>query len=664
MSNRLANETSPYLRQHQDNPVDWFSWGQEAFDLARERNVPILLSVGYSACHWCHVMAHECFEDPETANLMNQLFVNIKVDREERPDIDALYMDAVQAMSSRGGWPMTVFMTPDGHPFFGGTYFPKPSFIALMTAINDAWHNRRDDIDNNIAALVESLGRTAQIAPDATLPTIDLFHLAASALGKSFDQQWGGFGGAPKFPSTMSLDLLIRSFLNDASETVCNIVTTTLDAMASGGMYDHLGGGFSRYSVDEKWLVPHFEKMLYDQALLVRVYTHAAVVFNQPRWQQVVEETVEYILRDLRHSQGGFFSAQDADSLDDHGHSHEGHFYVFTPTEIRSILPAELVDTALQWYEITDTGNFEGSNIPTRLNHRGEFKRTSEVDEIRSRLLAARSKRTWPLLDDKVLTEWNAMMTASLVEAAVLFDRSDWLDAAQRNGEFLLRELRDDTGKWFRSWQESGQPQARHRALAGDLANLIDAFTRLGEATGKSSWITHAREVADQLLENYWDETNFGLFTIANDAEQLIVRQKDLIDNATPSANSTGALALMRLAALTGDAKYETAALNILRLYTRIAASAPSAFGNLLSAVHLQSIGITEIVITGSRSDLLGHVQKNWLPTAVVAWGEQYDSPIWADRPQGFAFVCQNYTCAAPARTVEELNRALGTALN
>ena len=664
MSNRLANETSPYLRQHRDNPVDWFSWGQEAFDLARERNVPILLSVGYSACHWCHVMAHECFEDLETANLMNQLFVNIKVDREERPDIDALYMDAVQAMSSRGGWPMTVFMTPDGHPFFGGTYFPKPSFTQLMNAINDAWHNRRDDIDNNIAALVESLGRTAQIAPDKSLPTIDLFHRAVSDLSKSFDAQWGGFGGAPKFPSTMSLDLLIRSYLNDASETVGNIVTTTLDAMASGGMYDHLGGGFSRYSVDEKWLVPHFEKMLYDQALLVRVYTHAAVVFNQPRWQQIVEETVEYILRDLRHSQGGFFSAQDADSLDDLGHSHEGHFYVFTPAEVRAILPEELVDTALKWYEITDTGNFEGSNIPTRLNNRGEFKRTREVDDIRLRLLTARSKRTWPLLDDKVLTEWNAMMTASLVEAAVLFDRSDWLDAARKNGEFMLRELRDDTGKWFRSWQESGQPQARHRALAADLANLIDAFTRLGEATGKSSWITHAREVADQLLENYWDETNFGLFTIANDAEQLIVRQKDLIDNATPSANSTGALALMRLAALTGDAKYETAALNILRLFTRITASAPGAFGNLLSAVHLQSAGITEIVITGSRTDLLGHVQKRWLPTAVVAWGEQYDSPIWADRPQGFAFVCQNYTCAAPAGTIDELNAAFRSALN
>jgi uncharacterized protein len=664
MPNRLANETSPYLRQHKDNPVEWFSWGPEAFDLARQRNVPVLLSVGYSACHWCHVMAHECFEDDQTANLMNDLFVNIKVDREERPDIDALYMDAVQAMSGRGGWPMTVFMTPDGRPFFGGTYFPKPSFIQLMNAINDAWHNRRDDIENNISALVASLNRTAQITPDESLPTIDLFHHAVNELSQNFDDKWGGFGGAPKFPSTMSLDLLLRSFLNDGSPSTRKILTTSLDAMASGGIYDHLGGGFSRYSVDEKWLVPHFEKMLYDQALLVRVYTHAAVVFDQPQWRQVVEETIEYVLRDLRHDNGGFFSAQDADSLDEQGHSHEGHFYVFTPAQVREILPAELVDKALEWYEITDSGNFEGSNIPARLSHRGEFKRTPEVDEIRTLLLKARSLRTWPLLDDKILTEWNAMMTASLVEAATLFDRQDWLDAAQRNGEFMLRELRDKNGRWLRSWQESGAPQARHRALASDLANLIDAFTRLGEATGKSNWITHACDVADQLIEFHWDSTNFGLFTIANDAEQLIVRQKDLLDNATPSANSTAAFSLIRLAALTGKSHYSDIALNILRLFSKIAASAPSAFANLINAVHLQNGGVTEIAITGSRTDLLKEIQTNWLPTAVVAWGEKYDSPIWSDRPAGFAFVCQNYTCAAPASTIDELKLALRTAFN
>lgn len=387
MTNRLAQETSPYLRQHQDNPVDWFSWSPEAFAEAKLRSVPILLSVGYSACHWCHVMAHECFEDVETAQMMNKLFVNIKVDREERPDIDALYMDAVQAMSGRGGWPMTVFMSPDGQPFYGGTYFPKPSFMKLMSAVHDAWQNRRADIENNISALGESLSRTAAVTPDHSLPSIDLIAQACEQLENSFDSQWGGFGGAPKFPSTMNLDLLLRNYLDYPSEKAKTIITTTLDAMASGGIYDHIGGGFSRYSVDEKWLVPHFEKMLYDQALLLRVYTHAAVVFGSDSYRQVCEEIVEYVLRDLRDQDGGFFSAEDADSLDEHGHSHEGHFYVFTPNELREILPAKLVATAFEHYEISEVGNFEGRNIPTRLNHRGDFKRSADVEEIRRLIL-------------------------------------------------------------------------------------------------------------------------------------------------------------------------------------------------------------------------------------------------------------------------------------
>jgi uncharacterized protein YyaL (SSP411 family) len=350
MANRLAQETSPYLRQHQENPVDWFSWSTEAFDEAKRRGVPILLSIGYSACHWCHVMAHECFEDLETAILMNQLFVNIKVDREERPDIDALYMDAVQAMSGRGGWPMTVFMSPEGHPFYGGTYFPKPSFIKLMNAVSDAWHNRRADIENNIAALGESLSRTATVTPDETLPSFALVNRARDQLLEAFDHQWGGFGSAPKFPSTMNIDLLLRNYVEQPNETVKTAITTTLDAMASGGMYDHIGGGFSRYSVDEKWLVPHFEKMLYDQALLLRVYAHAAVVFRSENYRQVCEEIVEYVMRDLRDHDGGFFSAEDADSLDDLGHSHEGHFYVFTPSELRKILPENLVELAFGHY--------------------------------------------------------------------------------------------------------------------------------------------------------------------------------------------------------------------------------------------------------------------------------------------------------------------------
>lgn len=666
MANRLAQETSPYLRQHQENPVDWFSWSTEAFDEAKRRGVPILLSIGYSACHWCHVMAHECFEDLETAILMNQLFVNIKVDREERPDIDALYMDAVQAMSGRGGWPMTVFMSPEGHPFYGGTYFPKPSFIKLMNAVSDAWHNRRADIENNIAALGESLSRTATVTPDETLPSFALVNRARDQLLEAFDHQWGGFGSAPKFPSTMNIDLLLRNYVEQPNETVKTAITTTLDAMASGGMYDHIGGGFSRYSVDEKWLVPHFEKMLYDQALLLRVYAHAAVVFRSENYRQVCEEIVEYVMRDLRDHDGGFFSAEDADSLDDLGHSHEGHFYVFTPSELRKILPENLVELAFGHYEISDAGNFEGKNIPTRLNHRGDFKRSPEIQEIRSKIFDARNKRKRPLLDDKILTEWNAMMSASLIEAANLLGRKDWLEAAEQNCEFLFRELRvndqrTELPKWARSWQRNGLPKARHRALACDLAHLVDAFTRLAEATGKSIWISRSVEVADQLVADYWDEKNGGLFTIATDAEQLVVRQKDLLDNATPSANSVAANALLRLGALTGNKKFSSHAHEILRLFTRIAEAAPSAFGNLLHAVYLVHKGVTEIAITGERPDLVESVKKLWLPTAVVAFGEPYESPLWRDRQPGFAYVCQNYVCSAPATTVEQLQQALAS---
>ncbi|MDA2963646.1 MAG: thioredoxin domain-containing protein [Actinomycetota bacterium] len=666
MINRLAQETSPYLRQHQENPVDWFSWSSEAFSEAQRRGVPILLSIGYSACHWCHVMAHECFEDLETAKLMNQLFVNIKVDREERPDIDALYMDAVQAMSGRGGWPMTVFMSPDGHPFYGGTYFPKPSFIKLMNAVNDAWHNRRADIENNIAALGESLSRTAAVTPDETLPSFALVTRACDQLIDAFDHQWGGFGSAPKFPSTMNIDLLLRKYIDEPSETLKTVITTTLDAMASGGMYDHIGGGFSRYSVDEKWLVPHFEKMLYDQALLLRVYAHAATVFQSENYRQICEEIVEYVTRDLRDLDGGFFSAEDADSLDDLGHSHEGHFYVFTPSELRNILPENLVKLAFDHYEISDAGNFEGKNILTRLNHRGDFKRSPEIEEIRSKIFDARNKRKRPLLDDKILTEWNAMMAASLIETANLLGRKDWLEIAEQNCEFLFRELRvndqrSELPKWARSWQRNGSPKARHRALACDLAHLVDAFTRLAEATGKSIWISRSIEVADQLFADYWDEKNGGLFTIATDAEQLVVRQKDLLDNATPSANSVAANALLRLGTLTGDDKFSRNAHEILRLFTRIAEAAPSAFGNLLHAVYLVHKGVTEIAITGDRPDLVESIKKLWLPTVVVAFGEPYESPLWQDRRPGFAYVCQNYVCNAPASTVEQLHEALAT---
>ena len=657
-TNRLAQETSPYLRQHAENPVDWYPWGPEAFAAAEERNVPILLSVGYSACHWCHVMAHECFEDETVAAEMNNRFVNIKVDREERPDVDSIYMDAVQAMSGRGGWPMTVFLTPDGHPFYGGTYFPKPNFLSLMAAIDDVWVNRPADVRQNVEALGNAISRTAHIQPAADLPGVEALNLALQQLAGSFDSTWGGFGGAPKFPSTMSLDLVLRAYRRAPQDDAKTIVTTSLDAMASGGMYDHIGGGFSRYSVDREWLVPHFEKMLYDQSLLIRVYLHAYLVLGEERWRQVVEETIGYVLRELRHAEGGFFSAEDADSPDESGHGHEGLFHTWTTDEVRAVLGDE-AEVALDWYEFTADGNFEGRTIPARLHHRGDLLRPPAVEAARQRLFAARAQRRRPGLDDKVRTEGNGLMLSSLAEAGAALDRPDWIDAAVANGRFLLQNLRQKDDRWHRSWQADGSPQARHAALAVDHAAVVDAFTRLAEATGDSSWIDHARAAADTMLDHFWDVDNGGLFSTADDAEQLVARQKDLMDNATPSANSIAAVALVRLGALTGESRYTNHAEQILKLLGQVIPQAPSAFSHAMAAVDMVANGTTEIAVVGDRADLVRAVQSQWLPNAVLAWGTPYDSPLWEQRSEGFAYVCQHYACLTPADTVELLQAQL-----
>ncbi|MDP2290928.1 MAG: thioredoxin domain-containing protein [Actinomycetota bacterium] len=660
-SNRLAAETSPYLRQHQYNPVDWYAWGPEAFAAAKERNVPILLSVGYSACHWCHVMAHECFEDAEVAAQMNQQFVNVKVDREERPDVDAIYMDAVQAMTGRGGWPMTAFLDPDGNPFYGGTYFPKPQFQQLMNAIDDVWRTRPADIQQNVTALGDAMRRSASMSPVAELPGPELVEGALQQLAQQFDAEWGGFGAAPKFPSTMSLDLVAQALQRTGTDGAATVLTTTLDAMASGGMYDHIGGGFARYSVDAQWLVPHFEKMLYDQALLVRVYTHAAMLTGEPRYRQVVEETVEYVLRELRHPDGGFYSAQDADSPDEHGHGHEGLFHTWTIDEVRAVLGPD-ADAALEWYEFTDEGNFEGRTIPARLHHRGQLERPAHIEHARARLYEARERRLHPGLDDKVLTEWNGLMLAALCEAAAAFDRADWALAAAQNGEFLLRELRSADGRWHRSWHADGTPPARHHALAADHATVIDAFTRLAELTGQARWVQHARDTVDVMLDHFWDVDRGGLFTTPDDGEQLVARQKELFDNATPSANSTAAHALYRLGALTGEARYLNHADQILKLLARAIPQSPASFAHALAAVAMRHAGITEVVITGDRPDLVAELRSQWRPTAVLAWGEPYDSPLWEQRPDGLAFVCRDHVCQLPAATVQELVQQLAAA--
>jgi hypothetical protein len=656
--NRLADETSPYLRQHRDNPVDWYPWGDEAFAAARRRDVPILLSVGYSACHWCHVMAHECFEDDEVAAAMNDRFVNVKVDREERPDVDALYMDAVQSLTGRGGWPMTVFMDPEGRPFFGGTYFPKPNFLKLLAAVDDAWQHRRDQLAQTSTNLVAQLEKTARITASADIPPLAKVNEVLQTLAKGFDADWGGFGKPPKFPSTMHLELVLRAYMSNQGDAAKQIVTTTLDAMASGGMYDHIGGGFARYSVDREWLVPHFEKMLYDQALLARLYLHAFAVTGQDHWRQVATETIEYVLRDLRQPDGGFSSAQDADSPDDTGHSHEGRFHTWTPAEVAAVLGPD-APRACAWWGITEDGNFEGRSIPNRLHARGQLARPAEIEADRRKLLAAREARPHPGLDDKVLTEWNALFLSTLCQAATMLRRADWLAAAIANGEFLERELRGPDGRWHRSWQADGTPPARHAAIAADHAALVDAFTRLGEATGQARWIELASETADTMLDWFWDVDQGGLFTTAEDAERLVARQKDVIDNATPSANSVAAIALMRLGALTGESRYTNHAERIFQYLGPVIEQSPLGVSNALIGVEMRHRGLTEIVVVGDRSDLVALAQAVWRPDVVLAWGEPYDSPLWADRPGGAVYVCRAYACDAPQTEIAGLFRRL-----
>jgi uncharacterized protein YyaL (SSP411 family) len=661
--NRLALESSPYLRQHAENPVDWWPWEPAAFEEARVRDVPILLSVGYSACHWCHVMAHESFEDEATAAVMNEHFVNVKVDREERPDVDAVYMDAVQAMTGRGGWPMTVFLAPDGRPFYGGTYFPPqrhgqtPSFVELLEAVHDTWTTKRDQLHEQADRLTDALGQAGRLAAGDDVPGTEVLEQAINHLHQSFDEEWGGFGGAPKFPTPQNADFVLRGLVRTDLDPLRAMAETTLDAMASGGMYDHLGGGFARYSVDPHWVVPHFEKMLYDQSGLVRLYLHGHLVTGHERYAQVLEETVGYVLRDLRQPGGGIASAEDADSLDASGHSEEGAFYTFTPDEVRSALATarlhDVVDDALAWWELDRPANFEGRWIPVRTHHRGQWARPPAIEEARAALFEARATRPRPGLDDKVLTEWNAHWVAALAEAGFALGRQDWVDAAVETAEFLLDSLRRDDGRWLRSWQaETG---AKHLAFAGDHAALVDAFTRLAEATGSARWIEEARAVADVMLDLFWDRDHGGLFTTGRDGEQLVTRDKDLQDQALPSANSTAALALLRLGALVGDPSHRERAADILRLSGQLAGRAPAAFGVLLAALDLHHSGSTEIVIAGERPDLLDVVRHRWLPNAVVAWGERFDSSLWEGRADGQAYVCRDHTCQLPASSPEEL---------
>jgi hypothetical protein len=609
-------------------------------------------------------MAHESFEDPEIAALMNERLVNVKVDREERPDVDAVYMDAVQALTGQGGWPMTVFLTPDGRPFFAGTYFPKAprggmiSFPELVQRIDELWHTRREDLVGQADQLTAALGRSALLAPGDELPGPDVLDSARHELVRAHDDRWGGFGGAPKFPQAMSLDVLVRQLARTGDDDVRRVVETSLDAMAAGGIYDHVGGGFARYSVDERWLVPHFEKMLYDEALLARLYLHAWQVTGHERYRQVLEETVGYVLRDLRHPDGGLFSSEDADS-----EGEEGLFYVWTPDQVLAALDGDedLAAEVGAFYGVTAAGNFEGRTILNRVDAaRGDLARSPRIEDARRRLFAAREQRVRPGLDDKVLTEWNALMLSALAETAAATGRADWLGAAVANGEFLVRELRRADGRWLRSWQAGGG--ARHLAYAGDHAALVDAFARLAEATGEARWVAEARQAADALVELFWDPERGGVFTTGRDGERLVTRDKDLMDSATPSANSLAAVGLLRLAALTGDDGYRSRAEEVLRLTGPLAAKHPTAFGHLLTAVDLHVHGPTEVVVAGERPDLVRAVQSRFLPAAVLAWGERYDSPLWEGREDGRAYVCRGYACQLPAADEPTLVAQLASA--
>ncbi|MHB8505972.1 MAG: thioredoxin domain-containing protein, partial [Acidimicrobiales bacterium] len=493
-SNRLAGETSPYLRQHAGNPVDWFAWGEEAFEAAKHRDVPVLLSIGYSACHWCHVMAHESFEDQAVASVVNEHFVAVKVDREERPDVDAVYLEAVQAITGGGGWPMTVFLLPDGRPFFGGTYFPKDRFLDLLARVDDAWRTKRPELTNDADHLVDAIrkgtalpsaGWAADGDPRAARSPF-LLAATADALLSRFDPEWGGFGPAPKFPQPPTLELLLQAWDRTGRDDIAAALNTTLDAIASGGIYDHVGGGFARYATDRQWLVPHFEKMLYDNALLARLYARAWAATGEAHYRQVVEETVAYLLRPpIRLPDGGLSSAEDADS-----EGEEGRFYVWSYEELVEVGG----EPAAVWYGATPGGNWEGRNILWR-PERGVLARPDAVEDARAALYERREQRVRPGLDDKVLTEWNAMAVAALAEAGRLLARADWVAAAAGIAEFLLEALCPE-GRWLRSWQAG---RARHAAYASDHAWLVEAFTRLAEATGEARWIEQATTVGDAL---------------------------------------------------------------------------------------------------------------------------------------------------------------------
>ncbi|MGF6782202.1 thioredoxin domain-containing protein [Paraburkholderia sp. GAS334] len=649
MTNRLATETSSYLRQHAENPVDWYPWSEEAFRRARDEDKPILLSVGYAACHWCHVMAHESFENPRIASLMNERYISIKVDRQERPDIDDIYQQVSQMMGQGGGWPLTVFLTPQGEPFFGGTYFPpddrygRPGLVRVLMSLSEAWRHRREELRDTIAQFREGFRQLDQENLDGEATGIgDLPAEAARALARNTDPVHGGLGGAPKFPNPSCYDLMLRVHHRRGEPTLLDAVERTLDHMAAGGIYDQLGGGFARYSVDARWAVPHFEKMLYDNGQLVKLYADAYRLTGKEAWRRVVEETIDYVLRDMTHPGGGFYAGEDADS-----EGQEGKFYVWTVAGIEAVLGDSDGAMACQAYGVTEHGNFEhGATV---------LQRAVELDALqaarlagwRERLLAARGRRVRPARDDNILTGWNGLMIEGLCTAFQATGCLEYLSAAQRAASFIQSELTLPDGGVYRAWNDG---RAKVPGFLEDYAFLSNALLDLYESCFDKRYLDRAVELAALILDKFWED---GLYFTPCDGEPLVHRPRAPYDNAWPSGISTSVFAFLRLHELTGHDLYRDRAEHELRRYEAAAAKAPAGFAHFLAARDFAQRSPLEIIFAGDKSGaaaLVASVHRAYLPARVLAFAE--DVPIGRERHpvrgRPTAYVCRNRTCAAP----------------
>ncbi len=659
-TNHLINETSPYLLQHAHNPVDWYPWGDEAFERAMAEDKPVLVSIGYSACHWCHVMEHESFEDEATAVIMNEHFINIKVDMEERPDVDQIYMNFVQLTTGRGGWPMNVFLTPDKRPFFGGTYFPPSprygmaSWQQILLSIAETYRTKRDELENSANDIVGELRRMSIVEAASGGLSTDLLDAAFSSFTRTFDTVNGGFGGAPKFPPAMSLEFLLRYHHRTGDDKALSIVTFTLDKMARGGIYDQLGGGFHRYAVDAIWLVPHFEKMLYDNAQLIRVYLHAYQVTGDEFYKQIAVETLEYVRREMLDESGGFYSTQDADS-----EGEEGKFFVWTPEEIEAVLGQDEASEFCSYFDVTASGNFEGKSI---LNVKNAVAIEPGFETARAKLFAERENRVKPHRDEKVLTAWNGLMLAAFADAAAVLGNDKYLQVAKNNAEFIKTQLQNN-GRLLRTWKDG---VSKLNGYVEDYANVADGLIVLYQVSGDIKYLNETKRLADLMITEFWDEVNGGFFFTSNDHEELIVRNKDFYDNATPSGNSVAADVLLRLAKLVGDDRYERFAITVLRLTASQMRRYPQGFGRALSAMEFHLVATKEIAVIGERgNELERNILKRYLPDAVIALASDPEEdatvvPFLKGREmvegKPSAYVCENFVCQPPATTEDELN--------